>query len=138
MNMVKFILTEEEIIQLKKVIKINSFNKNLIIHTDNNKKIIITLSGKYSSFSKATNSFSLKTDYKSKIDFNVTKSKVVYKINKTKHIEILSPITIPPIDEYEITLFLKENYLEMKSIRMKFEFPFDEIPLTSQQNHLPN
>jgi hypothetical protein len=138
MNMVKFILTEEEIIQLKKVIKINSFNKNLIIHTDNNKNIIITLSGKYSFFSKVTNSFSLKTDYKSKIDFNVTKSKVVYKINKKKHIEILSPIVIPPIDEYEITLFLKENYLEMKSIRMKFEFPFDEIPLTSQQNHLPN
>ena len=32
--MVKFILTEEEIIQLKKVIKINSFNKNLIIPTN--------------------------------------------------------------------------------------------------------
>ena len=129
--MVKFILTEEDVIKLKKAIKINPFNKNLFIHTDNNKNIIITLCEKYSFFKKNTHSYSLKTDYKSKKDFYVTKNKVVYKINKKRDIEILSPIVIPPVDEYEITLFLKENYLEMKSIRMKFEFPFDEIPLTS-------
>jgi len=39
----------------------------------------------------------------------------------------LSPILIPPIDEYEVTILLKENILKMKSKLLKFEFPLDDI-----------
>jgi hypothetical protein len=39
----------------------------------------------------------------------------------------LSPIFIPPIDEYEVTILLKENVLKMKSKLLKFEFPLDDI-----------
>ena len=38
----------------------------------------------------------------------------------------MSPIFIPPVDEYEVTILLKENILKMKSKLMKFEFPLDD------------
>jgi predicted nucleic acid-binding protein len=136
MNEIKFILKEEDILKLKKAIKLKCFNKNLLIHTDNEKNIIITLYSK--NFLDKKNSYSLKTNYKSKNDLFLSKDKVVYKINNINKIAILSPIVIPPADEYLVTIFIKENYLEMKSIRMKFEFPFDELPLTPTENHLPN
>ena len=136
MNEIKFILTEEDLLNLKKVIKLKSFNKNLLIHTDKEKNIIITLYSK--NFLDKKNSYSLKTNYKSKNDLFLSKDKVVYKINNISKIAILSPIIIPPTDEYEVTIFLKENHLEMKSKKMKFLFPLDEMPLTTTENHLPN
>jgi hypothetical protein len=136
MNEIKFILTEEDLLNLKKAIKLKCFNKNLLIHTDKEKNIIITLYSK--NFLNKKNSYSLRTDYKSENNLFLLKDKVVYKINKKNKIAIFCPIVIPPVDEYLVTIFIKENYLEMKSIRMKFEFPFDEIPLTSKENHLPN
>ena len=136
MNEIKFILTEENLLKLKEVIKLKCFNKNLLIHTDKEKNIIITLYTK--NFLNKKSSYSLRTNYKSENDLFLLKDKVIYKTNKKNKIAILSPIVIPPVDEYLVTIFIKENYLEMKSIRMKFEFPFDEIPLTSTENHLPN
>ena len=136
MNEIKFILTEEDLLNLKKAIKLKCFNKNLLIHTDKEKNIIITLYTK--NFLNKKNSYSLRTNYKSENDLFLLKDKVVYKTKKKNKIAILSPIVIPPVDEYLVTIFIKENYLEMKSIRMKFEFPFDEIPLTQTENHLPN
>jgi hypothetical protein len=136
MNEIKFILTEENLLKLKEVIKLKCFNKNLLIHTDKEKNIIITLYTK--NFLNKKSSYSLRTNYKSENDLFLLKDKVVYKTNKKNKIAILSPIVIPPVDEYLVTIFIKENYLEMKSIRMKFEFPFDEIFLTSTENHLPN
>jgi seryl-tRNA synthetase len=130
------ILKEEDLLKLKKAIKLKCFNKNLLIHTDNEKNIIITLYSK--NFLDKKNSYSLKTNYKSKNDLFLSKDKVVYKINNISKIAILSPIVIPPTDEYEVTIFLKENHLEMKSKKMKFLFPLDEIPLTTTENHLPN
>jgi hypothetical protein len=136
MNEIKFILTAGDLLNLKKAIKLKSFNKNLLIHTDKEKNIIITLFSK--NFLNKKNSYSLRTDYKNENNLFLLKDKVVYKINKKNKIAILCPIVIPPVDEYLVTIFIKENYLEMKSIRMKFEFPFDEIPLTAKENHLPN
>jgi phage antirepressor YoqD-like protein len=136
MNEIKFILTEENLLKLKEVIKLKCFNKNLLIHTDKEKNIIITLYTK--NFLNKKSSYSLRTNYKSENDLFLLKDKVVYKTNKKNKISILSPIVIPPVDGYLVTIFIKENFLEMKSIRMKFEFPFDEIPLTSTENHLPN
>ena len=136
MNEIKFILTEENLLKLKEVIKLKCFNKNLLIHTDKEKNIIITLYTK--NFLNKKSSYSLRTNYKSENDLFLLKDKVIYKTNKKNKIAILSPIVIPPVDEYLVTIFIKENYLEMKSIRMKFEFTFDEIPLTSTENHLPN
>ena len=136
MNEIKFILKEEDLLKLKKAIKLKCFNKNLLIHTDNEKNIIITLYSK--NFLDEKNSYSLKTNYKSKNDLFLSKDKVVYKINNISKIAILSPIVIPPTDEYEVTIFLKENHLEMKSKKMKFLFPLDEMPLTATENHLPN
>lgn len=136
MNEIKFILTEEDLLNLKKAIKLNCFNKNLLIHTDKEKNIIITLYTK--NFLNKKSSYSLRTNYKSENDLFLLKDKVVYKTNEKNKIAILSPIVIPPVDEYLVTIFIKENYLEMKSIRMKFGFLFDEIPLTPTENHLPN
>jgi hypothetical protein len=136
MNEIKFILTEENLLKLKEVIKLKCFNKNLLIHTDKEKNIIITLYTK--NFLNKKSSYSLRTNYKSENDLFLLKDKVIYKTNKKNKIAILSPIVIPPVDEYLVTIFIKENYLEMKSIRMRFEFPFDEIPLTPTENHLPN
>lgn len=136
MNEIKFILTEEDLLNLKKAIKLKCFNKNLLIHTDKEKNIIITLYTK--NFLNKKSSYSLRTNYKSENDLFLLKDKVVYKTNEKNKIAILSPIVIPPIDEYLVTIFIKENYLEMKSIRMKFGFLFDEIPLTPTENHLPN
>lgn len=136
MNEIKFILTEEDLLNLKKAIKLKCFNKNLLIHTDKEKNIIITLYTK--NFLNKKSSYSLRTNYKSENDLFLLKDKVVYKTNEKNKIAILSPIVIPPVDEYLVTIFIKENYLEMKSIRMKFGFLFDEIPLTPTENHLPN
>ena len=56
-------------------------------------------------------------------------TKYYFKLDKWKETKTkqLSPIFIPPIDEYEVTILLKENILKMKSKLLKFEFPLDDI-----------
>ena len=82
MNEIKFILTEEDLLNLKKAIKLKCFNKNLLIHTDKEKNIIITLYTK--NFLNKKNSYSLRTNYKSENDLFLLKDKVVYKTKKKK------------------------------------------------------
>ncbi|MEK0419456.1 MAG: hypothetical protein RIQ65_149 [Pseudomonadota bacterium] len=136
MNKISFKLSKYDLTLFKKVLKLKVIPQNFLIKRDDKKNIIIVFLDYYSQLKSPTDHIVFTTDYKSEIDFMVFKKKVpiilsytwvneknCWKQSVTKQ---LSPIFIPPVDEYEVTILLKENILKMKSKLMKFEFPLDD------------
>lgn len=135
MNEITFILSKQNLNAFKEVIKFDVIPQNLLIKTDEDKNIIFVFIHYYQYLKQPHDHIVFTTDYKSEIDFMVFKKKIpiitkyYFKLDKWKETKTkqLSPIFIPPIDEYEVTILLKENILKMKSKLLKFEFPLDDI-----------
>ena len=135
MNEIKFKLSKQNLNAFKEVIKFNVIPQNLLIKTDEDKNIIFVFIDYYQQLKQPHDYIVFTTDYKSEVDFMVFKKKIpiitkyYFKLDKWKESKTkqLSPIFIPPIDEYEVTILLKENILKMKSKLLKFEFPLDDI-----------
>jgi len=135
MNEITFILSKQNLNAFKEVIKFDVIPQNLLIKTDEDKNIIFVFIDYYQYLKQPHDHIVFTTDYKSEIDFMVFKKKIpiitkyYFKLDKWKETKTkqLSPIFIPPIDEYEVTILLKENILKMKSKLLKFEFPLDDI-----------
>ena len=135
MNEITFILSKQNLNAFKEVIKFDVIPQNLLIKTDEDKNIIFVFIDYYQELKQPHDYIVFTTDYKSEVDFMVFKKKIpiitkyYFKLDKWKETKTkqLSPIFIPPIDEYEVTILLKENILKMKSKLLKFEFPLDDI-----------
>ena len=135
MNEITFKLSKQNLNAFKEVLKFNVIPQNLLIKTDEDKNIIFVFIDYYQYLKQPHDHIVFTTDYKSEIDFMVFKKKIpiitkyYFKLDKWKETKTkqLSPIFIPPIDEYEVTILLKENILKMKSKLLKFEFPLDDI-----------
>ena len=135
MNEITFILSKQNLNAFKEVIKFDVIPQNLLIKTDEDKNIIFVFIDYYQYLKQPHDHIVFTTDYKSEIDFMVFKKKIpiitkyYFKLDKWKETKTkqLSPIFIPPVDEYEVTILLKENILKMKSKLLKFEFPLDDI-----------
>ena len=135
MNEITFKLSKKNLNAFKEVIKFDVIPQNLLIKTDEDKNIIFVFIDYYQYLKQPHDHIVFTTDYKSEIDFMVFKKKIpiitkyYFKLDKWKETKTkqLSPIFIPPIDEYEVTILLKENILKMKSKLLKFEFPLDDI-----------
>lgn len=135
MNEIKFKLSKQNLNAFKEVIKFNVIPQNLLIKTDEDKNIIFVFIDYYQQLKQPHDYIVFTTDYKSEVDFMVFKKKIpiitkyYFKLDKWKESKTkqLSPIFIPPVDEYEVTILLKENILKMKSKLLKFEFPLDDI-----------
>jgi hypothetical protein len=135
MNEIKFKLSKQNLNAFKEVIKFNVIPQNLLIKTDEDKNIIFVFIDYYQQLKQPHDYIIFTTDYKSEVDFMVFKKKIpiitkyYFKLDKWKESKTkqLSPIFIPPVDEYEVTILLKENILKMKSKLLKFEFPLDDI-----------
>ena len=135
MNEITFILSKQNLNAFKEVIKFDVIPQNLLIKTDEDKNIIFVFIDYYQYLKQPHDHIVFTTDYKSEIDFMVFKKKIpiitkyYFKLDKWKESKTkqLSPIFIPPVDEYEVTILLKENILKMKSKLLKFEFPLDDI-----------
>ena len=135
MNEITFILSKQNLNAFKEVIKFDVIPQNLLIKTDEDKNIIFVFIDYYQQLKQPHDYIVFTTDYKSEIDFMVFKKKIpiitkyYFKLDKWKESKTkqLSPIFIPPVDEYEVTILLKENILKMKSKLLKFEFPLDDI-----------
>jgi hypothetical protein len=134
MNEITFILSKQNLNAFKEVIKFKVIPQNLLIKTDEDKNIIYVFIDYYQQLKQPHDYIVFTTDYKSEVDFMVFKKKIpiitkyYFKLDKWKESKTkqLSPIFIPPVDEYEVTILLKENILKMKSKLMKFEFPLDD------------
>jgi hypothetical protein len=136
MNEITFKLSKHDLTLFKKVLKFKVIPQNFLIKRDDEKNIIIVFLDYYSQLKSPTDHIIFTTNYKSEIDFMVFKKKVPIILSYTWNNEKgcwrqsatkqLSPIFIPPVDEYEVTILLKENILKMKSKLMKFEFPLDD------------
>lgn len=135
MNEITFILSKQNLNAFKEVIKFDVIPQNLLIKTDEDKNIIFVFIDYYQQLKQPHDYIVFTTDYKSEVDFIVFKKKIpiitkyYFKLDKWKESKTkqLSPIFIPPVDEYEVTILLKENILKMKSKLLKFEFPLDDI-----------
>lgn len=135
MNEITFKLSKQNLNAFKEVIKFDVIPQNLLIKTDEDKNIIFVFIDYYQYLKQPHDHIVFTTDYKSEVDFMVFKKKIpiitkyYFKLDKWKETKTkqLSPIFIPPIDEYEVTILLKENILKMKSKLLKFEFPLDDI-----------
>ena len=135
MNEITFILSKQNLNAFKEVIKFDVIPQNLLIKTDEDKNILFVFIDYYQQLKQPHDYIVFTTDYKSEVDFMVFKKKIpiitkyYFKLDKWKETKTkqLSPIFIPPIDEYEVTILLKENILKMKSKLLKFEFPLDDI-----------
>ena len=135
MNEITFKLSKQNLNAFKEVLKFNVIPQNLLIKTDEDKNIIFVFIDYYQYLKQPHDHIVFTTDYKSEIDFMVFKKKIpiitkyYFKLDKWKESKTkqLSPIFIPPVDEYEVTILLKENILKMKSKLLKFEFPLDDI-----------
>jgi len=136
MNEITFKLSKHDLTLFKKVLKFKVVPQNFLIKRDDEKNIIIVFLDYYSQLKSPTDYILFTTNYKSEIDFMVFKKKVPIILSYTwinekgcwrqSATKQLSPIFIPPVDEYEVTILLKENILKMKSKLMKFEFPLDD------------
>ena len=136
MNEITFKLSKYNLTLFKKVLKFKVIPQNFLIKRDDEKNIIIVFLDYYSQLKSPTDHIVFTTNYKSEIDFMVFKKKVPIILSYTwinekgcwrqSATKQLSPIFIPPVDEYEVTILLKENILKMKSKLMKFEFPLDD------------
>lgn len=136
MNEITFKLSKYDLTLFKKVLKFKVIPQNFLIKRDDEKNIIIVFLDYYSQLKSPTDYILFTTNYKSEIDFMVFKKKVPIILSYTwinekgywrqSATKQLSPIFIPPVDEYEVTILLKENILKMKSKLMKFEFPLDD------------
>jgi hypothetical protein len=136
MNEITFKLSKYDLTLFKKVLKFKVIPQNFLIKRNDEKNIIIVFLDYYSQLKSPTDYILFTTNYKSEIDFMVFKKKVPIILSYTwinekgywrqSATKQLSPIFIPPVDEYEVTILLKENILKMKSKLMKFEFPLDD------------
>jgi hypothetical protein len=134
MNEITFKLSKQNLNAFKEVIKFDVIPQNLLIKTDEDKNIIFVFIDYYQQLKQPHDYIVFTTDYKSEVDFMVFKKKIpiitkyYFKLDKWKESKTkqLSPIFIPPVDEYEVTILLKENILKMKSKLLKFEFPLDD------------
>ena len=137
MNEITFNLSKQNLNAFKEVIKFDVIPQNLLIKTDENKNIIFVFIDYYQQLKQPHDYIVFTTDYKSEIDFMVFKKKIPiitkfywnekYQRWKDSATKQLSPIFIPPVDEYEVTILLKENILKMKSKLLRFEFPLYDI-----------
>ena len=133
MNEIKFILDREHIIGLKKFHQLK-MSKDLIIQRNKDNEIVFSLTDLYKT-SKFDNKdftfFQLNTQQKTDIKFLVTSKRYRVQLKEKSSSSIILPIMIPPISDYEVSIFLKENKIKMKSKELPFlyEFALDQLPM---------
>jgi len=152
MNEISFKLKKELLELLKRAMKIYPVNDSLLIKTDETKQIIFIfinlkkspetlMKQGYASYPTGTLVEEHFTAFKKSMPLikegkkaNVErKGKKDRMISEKKESKII-PIFIPPIDDYEVTILLKENILKMKSDKMRFEFPLDNLEKYLEEN----
>ena len=143
MNQINFKLSKLNISTLKEISKLGVIPQNLIIKTDKEKNIIFVFTNLNIELNlkKYSESIILKTDYKSKNDFIVLKNKnpiitKYYNEEKQSVSKQISPIFIPPIDDYDVRISFKnsKSFLEMISDNLTFSFPLDDLPSFVENN----
>ena len=151
MNEITFILSKQNLNAFKEVIKFDVIPQNLLIKTDEDKNIIFVFIDYYQYLKQPHDHIVFTTDYKSEIDFMVFKKKIpiitkyYFKLDKWKETKTkqLSPIFIPPIDEYEVTILLKEKHYnlhefdsESKQLQSDLLHDTNAGIVAKDQNHL--
>jgi len=140
MNEISFKLKKELLELLKRAMKIYPVNESLLIKTDETKQIIFIfinlkkspetlMKQGYASYPTGT----LVEEHFTAFKKSIPLMKEGIKPSKKKESKII-PIFIPPIDDYEVTILLKENILKMKSDKMRFEFPLDNLEKYLEEN----
>jgi len=145
MNTINFNLSTRDMMNCKKWVKICKNRVKLYIHTNSKNYIVMTLV----KTKEPPHQFNItiKTKQKSEKEFYILSDKVIWKITRdwTNILCMSSPISIPPIDDYECSILIDKNKLEMKSKNTGFEFSFpitrfekNEFSLFMKKNLLPN
>jgi len=143
MNQINFKLSKLNISTLKEISKLGVIPQNLIIKTDKEKNIIFVFTNLRIELNlkKYSESIIFKTDYKSENDFIVLKNKnpIITKYNYREEQSVrkqISPIIIPPIDDYDVRISLNNSkpFLEMISDNLTFGFPLDDLPSFVENN----
>lgn len=143
MKEINFKLSKHNISTLKEISKLGVIPQNLIIKTDKEKNIIFIFTNLKIELNlkKYNESIILKTDYKSENDFIVLKNKnpiitKYYNEEKQSISKQISPIIIPPIDDYDVRISFKNSkpFLEMISDNLTFGFPLDDLPSFVENN----
>jgi len=143
MNQINFKLSKLNISTLKEISKLGVIPQNLIIKTDKEKNIIFVFTNLRIELNlkKYSESIIFKTDYKSENDFIVLKNKnpIITKYNYREEQSVrkqISPIIIPPIDDYDVRISFKnsKSFLEMISDKLTFGFPLDDLPSFVENN----
>ena len=133
MNEIKFTLDREHIIGLKKFHQLK-MSKDLIIQRNKDNEIVFSLTDLYSEPKFDYRNFSffrLNTKQKTDIRFLVTSKRYRVQLKEKSRSSIILPIIIPPVSDYEVSIFLKENKIKMKSKELPFlyEFALDQLPM---------
>ena len=132
MNEIKFKLDREHMIGLKKFHKLK-MSKDLIIQPNKDNEIVFSLTDLYYD-SKYDNRdftyFKLNTQQKTDTKFQVVSQRYRVQTNERSISSMILPIIIPPVSHYEVSIFLKENRIRMKSKELPFlyEFALDRLP----------
>lgn len=143
MNQINFKLSKLNISTLKEISKLGVIPQNLIIKTDKEKNIIFVFTNLRIELNlkKYSESIIFKTDYKSENDFIVLKNKnpIITKYNYREEQSVrkqISPIIIPPIDDYDVRISFNNSkpFLEMISDKLTFGFPLDDLPSFVENN----
>ena len=133
MNEIKFKLDREHMIGLKKFHKLK-MSKDLIIQRNKDNEIVFSLTDLYYD-SKYDNRdftyFQLNTQQKTDTKFQVVSQRYRVQTNERSISSMILPIIIPPVSHYEVSIFLKENRIRMKSKELPFlyEFALDRLKL---------
>jgi len=133
MNEIKFKLDREHMIGLKKFHKLK-MSKDLIIQPNKDNEIVFSLTDLYYD-SKYDNRdftyFQLNTQQKTDTKFQVVSQRYRVQTNERSISSMILPIIIPPVSHYEVSIFLKENRIRMKSKELPFlyEFALDRLKL---------
>lgn len=132
MNEIKFKLDREHMIGLKKFHKLK-MSKDLIIQPNKDNEIVFSLTDLlYNSRfdNRDLTYFQLNTKQKSDTKFLVTSQRYRVQLSERSISSMILPIIIPPVSHYEVSIFLKENRIRMKSkeLPILYEFALDRLP----------
>ena len=132
MNEIKFKLDREHMIGLKKFHKLK-MSKDLIIQRNKDNEIVFSLTDLlYNSRfdNRDLTYFQLNTKQKSDTKFLVTSQRYRVQLSERSISSMILPIIIPPVSHYEVSIFLEENRIRMKSkeLPILYEFALDRLP----------
>ena len=133
MNEIKFKLDREHMIGLKKFHKLK-MSKDLIIQPNKDNEIVFSLTDLlYNSRfdNRDLTYFQLNTKQKSDTKFLVTSQRYRVQLSERSISSMILPIIIPPVSHYEVSIFLEENRIRMKSkeLPILYEFALDRLKL---------